>query len=56
MMTLYKSDRVEREIESLRRRMDALLDLRKVVDSEEELREVDFQLASIAQSMIYLEI
>ncbi|WP_042199040.1 hypothetical protein [Paenibacillus camerounensis] len=55
IMTVYKSEAVEREIAVLRGKADQLLDVRNAECSAEELHDIDRELASIARSLFYLE-
>ncbi|WP_019908907.1 hypothetical protein [Paenibacillus sp. HW567] len=55
MMRLYKSDAIEREIESLRHHINSLLDLRNTVLGDKEILEVDVQLALATQKLFELE-
>ncbi|MNC29181.1 hypothetical protein D3C75_774220 [compost metagenome] len=55
MMRLYKSDAIEREIESLRVTIDHLLDQRNRVCKNQEIQEIDRNLARITRKLFELE-
>lgn len=55
MLRLYKSDAVEQEIESLRANIDLLLDQRNRVCRNEEIQEIDRNLARITRKLFELE-
>lgn len=56
MMNLFMSDAIEREIEDLCHQIDRLLDCRLMVHSEEQLNEIDVQLAVMAHRLWQLEV
>lgn len=56
MMTLFKSDVIEREIAVLRLEIDSLLDCRFTVQSDKMIGEIDGKLAAINQRLIELEL
>lgn len=55
IMSLYKSQAVEQEIERIRRKINSLLDLRNISQHEAAIREVDEELARAAYQLFQLE-
>ncbi|AIQ49010.1 non-ribosomal peptide synthetase module [Paenibacillus sp. FSL R7-0273] len=55
IVAVYKSEAVEREIAVLRCKADGLLDIRNSLRSAEEINDIDNELASIAETLFYLE-
>ncbi|WP_342480573.1 non-ribosomal peptide synthetase module [Paenibacillus sp. FSL L8-0340] len=56
MMTLFKSDAIEREIAALRLEIDSLLDCRLTVQSDKMIGKIDGKLTAINRRLIELEL